>query len=75
MRGASDEEYLALAIREGRAVFTQDPDFLRLHASNRPHSGIIYAPQGTPTGIIVRGLSLIHEPLGLEEMAGRVEFL
>ena len=30
--GASDEEHLRLAKSEGRTVFTQDDDFLRLHA-------------------------------------------
>jgi predicted nuclease of predicted toxin-antitoxin system len=33
MLGAGDEEYLAFARREGRVLFTQDDDFLRLHTS------------------------------------------
>ena len=28
MRGASDEEHLALAVKLGRVLFTQDDDFL-----------------------------------------------
>ncbi len=75
MRGASDEEHVALAVREGRIIFTQDADFLRMHASDYPHRGIVYAPQRTPTGVIVRSLMLIHEVLRPEEMLGRVEFL
>jgi predicted nuclease of predicted toxin-antitoxin system len=75
MRAASDEGHLRLAVREERTIFTQDADFLRLHASNRAHSGIVYAPQGTPTGAIVRRLVLIHEVLRPEEMAGRLEFV
>jgi uncharacterized protein with PIN domain len=75
MRGASDEDHLALAVQEQRAIFTQDTDFLRLHAANHAHAGIVYAPQGTPTGAIVRSLMLIHEVLGPVEMAGRLEFV
>jgi predicted nuclease of predicted toxin-antitoxin system len=56
MRGASDEEHLVLAMREGQIIFTQDADFLRMHASGHSHRGIVYAPQVTSTGAIVRGL-------------------
>ena len=72
---ADDDTHLALARGEGRALFTQDADFLRLHHAGEPHYGIAYAPQGTPIGRIVRGLMLIHEILDQEDMVGRVEFL
>lgn len=45
MLGASDEEHLAFARREGRTVFTQDDDFLRLHAAGIEHAGIVYTRQ------------------------------
>jgi hypothetical protein len=72
---ADDEAHLALAHRDGRVIFTQDADFLRLHREGEPHHGIAYAPQGTPIGRIVRGLMLVHEILNREDMVGRVEFL
>jgi predicted nuclease of predicted toxin-antitoxin system len=75
MRGASDEEQLALAVREGRTIFTQDADFLRMHAAGHPHRGMVYAPQVTPIATIVRGLMLIAEVLSPEDMVGCVEFL
>ncbi|MER3404413.1 MAG: hypothetical protein C4289_03950 [Chloroflexota bacterium] len=75
MLEAADEEHLALALREGRVVVTQDADFLRLHAAGRAHTGIVYAPQGTPIGAIIRGLMLIHDVLGPEDMVNHVEFL
>ena len=75
MRGAPDIEHLALAVREGRTIFTQDADFLRMHASGHPHRGIVYAPQQTPTGAIVRGLMLICEVLHPDDTIGRIEFL
>jgi predicted nuclease of predicted toxin-antitoxin system len=41
MLGASDEEHLAFARGEGRVLFTQDDDLLRLHASGVEHAGIV----------------------------------
>ena len=52
---ATDEEHLVRARTEGRVLFTHDPDFLRLHAASVAHAGIVYAPQGTPIGNIIRG--------------------
>ena len=72
---ADDEEHLAFTSREGRVVFTQDADFLRLHAAGVQHRGIVYAPQQTAIGYIVRGLMLIHDVLGPEDMVNPVEFL
>lgn len=72
---ADDSTHLELAARNGRVIFTQDADFLRLHHAGVPHHGIAYAPQGTPIGRIIRGLMLIHEVLNPEDMTGRVEFL
>ena len=43
--GADDEQHLATASSEGRVIVTQDADFLRLHATGRLHSGIVFATQ------------------------------
>ena len=75
MHPATDDAHLQLARREGRVIFTQDADFLRLHALGTTHAGIIYAPQHTPIGSIVRSLMLIYEVLPPEEMVNHVEFL
>jgi hypothetical protein len=75
MRGADDEQHVAFAIQEGRALFTQDVDFLRLHPEGRSHAGIVYAPQGSGIGSIVSGLMLIHEVLEPNDMLDHVEFL
>jgi uncharacterized protein with PIN domain len=75
MLGASDEDHLSLAQREGRLIFTQDADFLRLHAAGADHAGIAFAPQGTRVGSVVQGLLLIHQLLDADEMRGHVEFL
>ena len=75
LMGASDEEHLSQARREGRVIFTQDDDFLRLAAAGVPHSGIVYARQHTSVRDILHGLRLIYEVLDAEEMAGSIEFI
>ncbi len=75
MLGASDEEHIVFANREGRVIFTQDEDFLKLHSKGFKHSGIIYAHQRTPIGDIVRGLMLIYQVLESDEMKNHLEFL
>ena len=49
-----DREQLRFAAAEGRVAFSQDTDFLRLHAEGEPHRGIAYAPQQTAIGVMVR---------------------
>ncbi|MCI5148892.1 MAG: hypothetical protein D3916_05810 [Candidatus Electrothrix sp. MAN1_4] len=57
LRGATDEEHLERAKSEQRVIFTQDDDFLRLHASGNEHTGIVYARQGTSVGALDAGMS------------------
>jgi uncharacterized protein with PIN domain len=73
--GASDEGHLEFARREGRVIFTQDDDFLRIHASGKEHAGIVYTPQPTAIGEAIHGLMLIVELLEPGEMEGHLEFL
>lgn len=68
MLGASDEEHLAFARENEYVIFTQDDDFLKLHARQIPHYGIVYAHQRTPIGQILQGLVLIHQVLSRSEM-------
>lgn len=73
--GASDDEHLAFAAGRQCVIFSQDDDFLRLHASSVPHTGIVYAHQRTPIGVIIQGLLLIYEVLEPQEMVNHVEFI
>ena len=75
MLAAPDEEQLALALSGGRVIVSQDVDFLRLHASGSRHAGIIFGPQGTTTGDMIRGIMLVVEVLGSDEMLDHVEFV
>jgi predicted nuclease of predicted toxin-antitoxin system len=74
--GASDEEQAAWCLAEGRVIFTQDHDFLAIHAASVPHAGIAFCKKDTlRIGAMVRGLILIWEFYEPEEMTGRVEYL
>ena len=76
LTGALDEEQVAWALVEGRVIFTQDEDFLRIHASGAEHAGIAYCRQKTRSvGEIIRSPGDIWDVLEPGEMAGRVEFL
>lgn len=74
MLAASDLEHLTRARQEGRVIFTQDDDYLRL-AVKTEHAGIVYAPQETPLRAIVAGLMLIYQVLDADEMQNHVEYL
>ncbi|WP_338043343.1 DUF5615 family PIN-like protein [Nodularia sphaerocarpa] len=72
----SDQVQLEFSLSQGRVIFTQDTDFLRLDQSNINHLGIIYCPQQTKSiGQIIQGLVLIWELLEPEEMLGHIEYL
>lgn len=75
LQAAKDKQHLEQAAREGRVVFTQDADFLRLHAAGVSHRGIVYAPQQTPVSHILRSLMLIHDMLTPDDMVRHIEFL
>ena len=66
---------MSRALMEGRVIFTQDEDFLRLHDSGVTHAGIAFAPQRTSIGEIIRGLMLMYQVLDAEDMRGQVEFI
>jgi predicted nuclease of predicted toxin-antitoxin system len=72
---ATDQEHLDRARVEGRILFTQDEDFLALHAAGTTHAGIAYAQQGNSIGRIIRGLMLIYQVLEADDMDGHVEYL
>lgn len=74
--GADDPVHLEFALHDGRVIFTQDADFLRLHTAGAPHAGIVYGQQDQCTiGSIVRMLVLLYECSTMEDMRGRVEYL
>ena len=74
--GADDLAHLAYCNTSCRVVFTQDEDFLSLHAAGVEHQDIAYCRQRTRgIGEIVAGLLPIREVYEAQEMSNRVEFL
>jgi predicted nuclease of predicted toxin-antitoxin system len=75
--GASDEDQLRFAIAHGRAIFTQDKDFLKLAGQEgTKHHGILFCRQQTRSvGEIIRGLMLVWEVYEAEELKNKVEYL
>ena len=76
--GASDADHVAFAfaLDDGRVIFTQDGDFLRIHNSGVEHPGIVYCPKDSRTlGQVIDALQLIWEVCEPEEMIYRVEFI
>ncbi len=74
-RATDDEILLATAARQGRIFVTQDADALRIAARGVPHAGIVYAPQGTPTGDIIRALLLIYDAADADSMRQQIEYI
>ena len=73
---ARDKEHFAFGVATRRVVFTQDQDFLRLHAAGMEHRGIAFRDQQSRSiGHIIAGLLLIWEVNEPEVMANRIEFL
>jgi hypothetical protein len=56
--------------------FTQDRDFLRLHAAGKPYAGIVYCRQRKHAiGGLIEGLVRIWERLEPSEAASEVIYL
>src|SRR4051812_20232846 len=59
---APDEEHIAYGVASDRVLFTQDQDFLRLHAAGAEHRGIAFCfQQSRSIGQIIAALLLIWE--------------
>ncbi len=74
--GTADESHLEFMRKEGRVIFTNDPDFLRAAATSADHPGVAYCARNARSiGHIVRRLTLMHDCMESNEMHGKVEFI
>lgn len=74
--GASDNEQLQYARREGRVIVSQDTDFLVIAAATVEYPGLAFARKGTRSvRQIIDQLELIRAVMTAEEMHGHVEYL
>ncbi len=53
---ASDEDQLRFARSQGRVIFTQDSDFLKLHNAGVEHCGIVYCVMVSSNNSAMRSL-------------------
>ncbi|APW61650.1 DUF5615 family PIN-like protein [Paludisphaera borealis] len=75
LAGSGDEQQLAHCLANGRVLFTQDRDFLRLDAQGVPHAGVVYCVKDTKSvGELIQCLVLIWEIYEPADLAGRVEY-
>jgi MinD-like ATPase involved in chromosome partitioning or flagellar assembly len=75
LRMAGDDAHMAYANEHRLVIVTQDDDFLALAAVEPDHRGVVYAPQGTSIGALVKGLTLIWSVCTAADMFGRVEYI
>jgi predicted nuclease of predicted toxin-antitoxin system len=76
LESATDEEYLKFALKEERALITNDGDVLILHSRGQKHAGIVFWECGTRSNAeVIRHLTLLADCVKAEEMKGKVEFL
>lgn len=75
LQAVEDLCHLERATQDGRVIVTQDADFLRLHAAEHSHHGIVYAHQHTSVSHILRSLMLIHDVVPVQDMIRHIEFL
>lgn len=59
MKGYEDEGILNYAKESERAVITQDTDFLKLHAKNFEHAGIVFLTKPLDTGELIKEIQKI----------------
>ena len=70
-QGISDEEVLAFAIRHQRAVITINRrDFIRLHAAQSNHNGIIVCTQDPDTA--GQAQRIHHAIIEIDSLAGQL---
>lgn len=73
--GASDEEQLAFAGREGRVLVTRDEDFAALHYQGAPHAGVVLWQSDRHFAAVFRDIDQIASERGAEGMVGRIVYL
>jgi predicted nuclease of predicted toxin-antitoxin system len=75
LRSADDIDHIEFALAQGRVIYTNDRDFLRLAAVGTEHCGIVYSRSTTKSiGEVVEFLSLMHSCMTETEMLNRVQF-
>ena len=76
MRPDAIRTSLPFATAHGRVIVTYDADYLALHRSGVPHTGIAWTPASKyRIGQLVHMLVLLHAVLDRDAMKDHVEYL
>ncbi len=74
--GLTDPEQLAFATAEGRVIVTHDQDYLALHATGVPHTGIAWChPDTYSVGQLIDALVLVHGAMTPDELLNNLQYL
>ena len=74
--GFLDPDQLVFATVEGRVIVTFDQDYLVLHASGVPHTGIAYCQADAySVGQLIYQLEIVHGAMTPAEMVDHLEYL
>lgn len=74
--GYADPDQLAFATAAGRVIVTFDVDYLSLHATGVPHTGIVWAPARKYTiGQLIGELEDLTKVYAADDMIDRLEHL
>ena len=74
--GDSDPDQLAFATVEGRVIVTFDQDYLAIHATGIPHTGIVFChPDAYSLGQLIHQLEIVHGAMTPAEMVDHLEYL
>ena len=74
--GLPDPDQLAFATSEGRVIVTYDPDYMALHATGVPHTGIArcHATKYSVGGLI-HALDILHGVSTAAQMVDHLEHI
>ena len=76
LSASKDLQILEFAQKQNRVIYTQDTDFLRLHATGISHNGILYHHAlAYSLKEAIRKVALACEVYNTEEMKNHIEFL
>lgn len=73
-KGLTDDDQLDFAIKEGRAILSHDPDFVKI-CEDKEHPGILFIPRRRKPEEIVKRVVRILEILDMEDLKGEIIFV
>ena len=73
LKGASDPNFLSLALSESRVIVTRDSDFIDLATQGLEHSGIVFVST-LRIGQVIQVLALMDSVMTVAEFQNHVQY-